>query len=293
MPGVGVVEVAAPGVDVAEREHAGPVAQDDLFPHPVRDGPRVVLGVALRSMTGLMTTWVSGLVHHWRTCSGDTLPPPSTVAAAVGPGVDVDDDLACLGGRLARGVQVQGQLPAGQHPDGLRAAHVEGLRRPQRGEVSRAGLDGVLEVAGVGRVQAPTDPGDPVVGDVLQVDVELPLLRGSEALLLRLLGVEPDHRFLDEPLHRDRSELVRERRHVGVHERHRVEAERHRRPGGPPSPPRHQVPGEHPGVGLGQPVGQLDGLAEEHRGPVVAHAQRGGELGDAELGDLGCPRARR
>ena len=65
-------------------------------------------------------------------------------------------------------------LVAGQLADGEGAAYVEGLGRPEGGELGGAGADGFVEVEGVGQVELAVHDRGAGEGDLLVVDVEVP-----------------------------------------------------------------------------------------------------------------------
>ena len=92
------------------------------------------------------------------------------------------------GAGWSSGVEVEGELAAGEGPGGQGPADVEGLLAPEVGELLRAGGDGVVEVEGVGEVELCVDVDGAVEGDLVEVDVEAPAVGGFAAPLLRLSG---------------------------------------------------------------------------------------------------------
>ena len=94
-------------------------------------------------------------------------------------------------------VEVEGELVAGEGAGGQGAAHVERLGGPEVGELSGAGGDGVVEVEGVGEVELGVDVDGALVGDLVEVDVEVaPVGRGA-APTFGLGGVEEAQGVLD------------------------------------------------------------------------------------------------
>ena len=186
---------------------------------------------------------------------------------------------SCLGG------QVEGELVAGELAGGDRAAYVEGVRRPQRQQLLCALRYGGVEVEGVGEVELAGELAGAAEGDLLVVDGEVPAVRSPPGVLGGLVGHEPGDRLGDQPLQRGDADAVRERRHLGVHERRCLLGQPERRLRDPPGPPGLQVTGLHPCPAPGQAVLQLHCCRDQCPTAVGGAADREGELGDAELRD--------
>ena len=103
-----------------------------------------------------------------------------------------------------------------------------------------------------------------------------------------LVGHEPGDRLGDQPLQRGDADAVRERRHLGVHERRCLRGQAERRLRDPAGPPGLQVTGLHPGPAPGEPVLQLHRRRDQCPAAVGGAADGEGELGDAELRDQWC-----
>ena len=86
---------------------------------------------------------------------------------------------------------------AGQGTGGHRAAHVQRLGGAEAGQPGRARGEGCVEVEGVGEVELGVDPHGPLVGDLTEVEVEVPPIGGLAAALLGLVGVVAAQGVLD------------------------------------------------------------------------------------------------
>ena len=138
--------------------------------------------------------------------------------------MDVDDHLPGLHGRLARlgggevGVEVEGELVAGEVAGGDGAAYVEGLGAAEGGELFGDLGDGGVEVEGVGEVELGVEVDGAVVGDLVGVEVEVPGVGGVAAALVGGVGVVAGPGFLDGAVELGVGELVGDRGEVAVHE---------------------------------------------------------------------------
>ncbi len=146
---VDVVDVAAPGGSGAPREHAGAVAENDLFADPVGDlvrrggelGGEVDDGLDGDQRAGVAAP-APDLVEQDQSlallhAAGGT--EDRLLAHDRGVEVGVDDDLArdrqtvlSMAGAVTLAEQVERGLGAGEVPEGLGAAYVERLGRPER-----------------------------------------------------------------------------------------------------------------------------------------------------------------
>ena len=182
-------------------------------------------------------------------------------------------------------VEVEGELVAGELAGGDGAAYVEGVRRSQRQQLLRAVREGGVEVEGVGEVELAGDLAGAAEGDLLVVDGEVPTVGSFAGLFGSFLGHEPGDRLGDEPLQGGDADAVRERRHLGVHERRRLLGQQHRRLGDPTGPPGFQLNGLDAGPAAREAVLQLDRCRDQCPAAVGGAADGEGELGDAELRD--------
>ena len=115
-------------------------------------------------------------------------------------------------------VEVERQLASGDRPEGLGAAYIQRLGRPER--LQRLGTlgHGGVEVEGISHIQGAPDVGVPVETGAGLPDVERPAVRGGLAAALGLLGHELGDRGLDQPVELTDAEPVRKRRDPGIHE---------------------------------------------------------------------------
>ena len=149
---------------------------------------------------------------------GDRGPGVAAPADGLGAGQsvlgDVDDQVHRPAGRGA--FESEGQLPAGQVTQRDGAAYVEGLGRPEVSLLLGAHPECVLEVEGVGEVDLGVDLDGAVEGDLVELDIDVPLLRSLPALGFGGFGVEPDHRRLDRAVELRPRTRVSDRREVLV-----------------------------------------------------------------------------
>ena len=188
------------------------------------------------------------------------------------------------------GLEVEGELVAGDLPGGDRAAYVEGVRRPQRQQLLCAPF-----ATAVSRSRASARSSSPVSWLVPPKETcwwsmrEVPTVRGLLGVLGGLVGHEPGDRLGDQPLQRGDADAVRERRHLRVHERRRFGWDRlQRRLRDPTGPPGLEVTGLHPCPAPREPVLQLHRRRDLCPSAVGGAADREGELGDAELRHQRC-----
>ena len=256
---------------------------------------------SLRSRTGLTVIWASGLPHHCRICSACTGPrvfstrPNSPGQRGAGDDggvgeVHVQHHLTRLAGlpraavRASRspsagrgrrpgrvavrvrgrrgGVEVEGELAAGEVPDGGGPPHVQGVGGAEVLQRLGAGGDGGVEVEGVGEVELPVHGAGAPQRRLPRVDGEGPAVGGLAAAAFGLLGHEPPDRLLDQPVDLGGADLVRHVRDVAVDVRGGLHRQDHGRAGDPAGPPGGQVALDHPGPDPVEAVAELDGLAE-------------------------------
>jgi hypothetical protein len=184
--------------------------------------------------------------------------------------------------------ELEGALVAGEVAGGQGPSYVQGLLAAEVGQALGAGGDGVVEVQGVGEVEGAADVDGADVGDLSGVDVEAPAISSGLAAGFGFGRVEPDPGFLHDAFELGERELRGDRCDVGVHEPGTLERQRQGGFGDLPGLPHRHPAGHDEGPGLGEPVTDLDGLAEVGPPGVGGLADREGELGDAELRDQGC-----
>ena len=180
-------------------------------------------------------------------------------------------------------VEVEGELVAGDLAGGDGSAYVEGVGRSQREQLLRAFRDGVVEVEGVGEVELAGELAGAAEGDLLVVDGEVPTVRSLPCFLGGLVGHEPGDRLGDQPLQSGDADAVRERCHLGVHERRCLRGQAECLLCDPAGTPRLEVTCLHPGPAAREAVLQLDGRRDQCPAAVGGAADGQGELGDAEL----------
>ena len=173
--------------------------------------------------------------------------------------MDVEDDLAAG--------QWQGRVgAAGELAEGVRPTDIEGVLTAQLRQAGRAVRESGVEIEGVGEVELALEVDGAVEADVVRVDGDVLVVRGFEPPLLGLRGVEPDQRFLDEPVELGDADLVREAGDVPVDVFRTLGRQAERRAGDPASPPRRQLAGRDPRPDPGQPVGQLERVGDQANG---------------------------
>ena len=273
--GLDVVAVATSGVAGAPREDTRRVDQSGLFTDPVGDlvGVHVVvviqvddrldddLGVGVAAPvpdlldgdrgSGCSRTAPARRPHHGSRPRRDGHGARPAAASA-----------RVRGALVVGAVEVEGQLPSGDRPEGLGAAYVQRLGRPEcLQRLGTLGNSGV-EVEGISHIEGAPDLGVPVETGAGLPDVERPTVRGGLAAPLGLLGHELGDRGLDQPVELTDAEPVRKRRDPGVHERRGLHRERQGGLGDPPRLPRHQVTTSDALPDPRESVAQLDRLTQ-------------------------------
>ena len=115
------------------------------------------------------------------------------------------------------------------------------------------------------------------------LDGEVPAVRVLEATAFGFVGHVAADRLVDQPVELDRADPVRGRRHVPVHKPRGVHGQEEGLLGDPARQPRPQVTGLHPLPHPGQPVAELEGVADVPLPRIRRHPERRGELGHREL----------
>ena len=178
---------------------------------------------------------------------------------------------------------------AGQLTGGHRTAYVEGVGAPGQPQLLGATGDGAVEVQGISEVELGLHEGGAGEGDLVVVESDVATLGGLHGVGFCLLGHEPGHSLGDEPVELGRAGPVRERRHLGVHERGGLSGQPEGGLRDPASLPRRQPIGLtstlDASLGPRQPVLQLQAVRDEHPAGVGGATGRGRELRDAELRD--------
>ena len=216
--------------------------------------------------------------------------------------VDVEHDLSCghpgsclviagvVGGVAGVAGEVEGGLGAGEDAEGLGAAYVEGLVGAGQGEVAGLAGHGVVEVEGVGEVEA-ADHVDGALdalratGGGVEVDVEAAVLGGLGAVVLGGLGVEAAQGFLDEAGQGGVGAGGGDPGEVPVDPFGGLGGQGEGGLGDPSGPPHRHPGGGDGGVEAGEAVAGLHDVGDvAHRG-VGGQADRGAVLDDGELRD--------
>ena len=176
----------------------------------------------------------------------------TSTIARVGSGVGVDHDLAL---RLVAGAEEAG---------GHRPAHVQ---REVGVEGGGLGGDQLVERERVGEVEVAVDVDEPVGGDLVQVDVEVPLLGSRDPAGLGLGGVVLGAGGVDGALDLRERAAVQHRREVPVHIGGGVHRQGPGLLGDLAGLPDHHLTGQDPGPGAREPVAQLDRVPDVRRCP--------------------------
>ena len=247
-----------------------------------------------RSTTGFTVTWVFGLPHHSRICStliGDrVLPHRPTVSVPVRASSEGGQPGPRLG--RARRLEPEGELAAGKVAEGFGAAYVEGLGGAEVGLLLGTGPERVLEVEGVGEVDLGVDVDGAVEGDLVDVDIDVPLLRRFPPFGFGGFGVEPHHRFLDGAVQLRPGTRVRDRGEVLVDVRGTRCGEAGGVGGDPAGPPQRQPPFQHPSPEHREAVAQLEDPADLREPRLGGDTEGGGVLHQRELRDQRSTRTR-
>ncbi len=159
---------------------------------------------------------------------------------------------------------------------------------PSRSWAWASAARAVLKSRASARSRSPSTCTVPATADLGQVHVQVADLGGGEPVGLGLVGVEPGGGFLDQPAQLGGADLVGDRGDVGVHERRRRRGQGHGAVGDVAESEGLQVTGLESFPAPSEPVAALDGLGEEAAPGLGGAAQRGGELDDRELRDLGA-----
>ena len=188
-------------------------------------------------------------------------------------------------------LEPEGELGAGQVPQGHRPAHLQRLGAPEASQLGGAVGDRDLEVQGVGQVQAAVEVDRPVIGR--PGPGRCPAAGPPRPRPGRPRSASGSNRALascDQPHQLRWPDLVRHRGDVGVHELRGVPGQAHGGVRDHPEPPRLQLAGlraasSSPGAGRTPPPHWRQVPAPGFGGL----AQGGGELGDRELRDPRTP----
>ncbi len=247
---------------------------------------------AVGSRTGFTTTWLAA-PHQSRSWPGVIrwLPCSRRAVEGVLGEVDVEDDLATVVvSRRARSAllnhrELQRQLTPGQLTDRHRAAYVEGLVGAEVLELGGHRLDRVLQLHRVGDVELAVDGQGAVEGVHLPgLDGEVPAVRAFEAATFGFLGHVAADRLVDQPVELDRVRSgAPSARRAGPQTQPRpwTGGGSSRRSAAPATAADH--PSMHPPPHPGQPVPELEGVADVPLPRIRRHPQRRGELGHREL----------
>ena len=285
--GDAVVVVAGGGGSGAPGMDAGAVAFGDLVVESVGDfvlvDPDVLVEVDDLA-DGHLGVGVGApaldLLHRDRRAGG------VAAAGVLVAQVDVDVHLPRLDqrpGTAVVGVEQVAEVVAGDHPDRLGAADVEGVGGTRRFELFGGLGDSGLEIQTVGGVQHGVRVHGAVPAGPVEVNLDLPVLRGRDAAFLGLVGVEGVPGVLAQLLGGRHADLVRHRGQPTVHVRGTLGREQHRVLGDPPGPPERQSAVHDEFPDSLQPVPDLEHLPDMATAGIDRHPQCGGELDHREL----------
>ncbi|GAA4077713.1 hypothetical protein GCM10023066_04610 [Nocardioides kongjuensis] len=181
-----------------------------------------------------------------------------------------------------RDQQVQGQVLTGELGSGLRPAHVQRALVTQPTEHLGPAADGLVEVVAVGGIHQPVEVHEPVLVDV--IDVEVAVVGGLLAVGLGAFGVVAEHGFGDEALELGPPDAGGVPQ-LPVHEPRGLSRQAAGEVRDPLSTPRRQPPRHHGLVDVGQPPGALDDPSDIGLATVGGAAEDRDELHQRELAD--------
>ena len=228
------------------------------------------------------------------------------VPAALAPGLQLPEGDGAAGvldldhRAVGSGVGVDDHLPRGPSPPFPRRPAAIARRMSSgssRVELGGTGGDEVVEGEGVGEVEVGVDVHEPVGGHLVQVHVEVPLLRGRYPSGLGLGGVELGAGGVDGAFDLGERAAVQHRREVPVHIPGRIQGQGPGLLGDLAGLPHHHLTGQDPCPGAWEPVAQLDRVPDIGDALVGGVPDRERELRDRELahrrrtgpGDLEIP----
>ncbi|HEY3015562.1 MAG TPA: hypothetical protein VGJ41_10660 [Nocardioides sp.] len=185
------------------------------------------------------------------------------------------------------GEEVEGALGVGEDADRHRAAYVEGLRAAGGGERRGDPGQGGVEVVGVLEVGPDLDVDDPGVPGPVGVHADVAGVEAFELLELALLGMQPQHRLVDQPVEHHHADPMGDLDQVRVEVGGDVGGGAVGGLGDPPGPPGGQVAAEQPGPGPGQPVSELERVVDQPGAGVGGHPQRGRQGRGRVPGEVG------